>query len=86
MNEENLGLVNNRAEIVEAYNDLGLSDINSTPGNQDKNENDYSSADIILSIKTGKAVYVSIGLIIATIVASGIIAAVIVKRKNDKEE
>lgn len=86
MNEENLGLVNNRAEIVEAYNDLGLSDINSTPGNQDKNENDYSSADIILSIKTGKAVYISIGAIIATIAVSGVVAAVIVKRKNDKEE
>lgn len=86
MNEENLGLVNNRAEIVEAYNDLGLSDINSTPGNQDKNENDYSSADIILSIKTGKAVYISIGAIIATILVSGAVAAVIVKRKNDKEE
>lgn len=86
MNEENLGLVNNRAEIVEAYNDLGLSDINSIPGNQDKNENDYSSADIILSIKTGKAVYISIGAIIATIAISGVVAAVIVKRKNDKEE
>ena len=86
MNEENLGLVNNRAEIAEAYNDLGLSDINSTPGNQDKNENDYSSADMILSIKTGKAVYMSIGLIVTIILASGVIAAIIVKRKNDKED
>lgn len=86
MNDENLGLVNNRAEIVEAYNDLGLSDINSTPGNQDKNENDYSFADMILSIKTGKAVYISIGAIIATIAVSGIVAAVIVKRKNDRED
>lgn len=86
MNDQNLGLVNNRAEIVEAYNDLGLSDINSTPGNQDKNENDYSFADMILSIKTGKAVYISIGAIIAIIAISGIVAAVIVKRKNAKEE
>lgn len=86
MNNENLGLVNNRAEIVEAYNELGLADINSIPGNQDKNENDYSSADAILSIRTGGAVYMSIGLIIAIIIASGIIAAVVVKRKNEKEE
>lgn len=86
VNEENLGLVNNRAEIVEAYNDLGLADINSTPGNQDKNENDYSSADMILSIRTGKAVYISIGFIVAIILASGAVAAIIVKRKNDKED
>lgn len=86
MNEENLGLVNNRAEIAEAYNDLGLADINSIPGNQDKNENDYSSADLILSIRTGKAVYFSIGLIVAIILASGAVAAIVVKRKNDKED
>lgn len=86
MNEENLGLVNNRAEIAEAYNDLGLLDINSTPGNQNQNENDYSSADIILSIRTGKAVYISIGLIIAIILSSGVISAIVVKRRNDKEE
>ena len=86
MNEENLGLVNNRAEIAEAYNDLGLLDINSTPGNQNQNENDYSSADVILSIRTGKAVYISIGLIIAIILSSGVISAIVVKRRNDKEE
>ena len=86
VNEENLGLVNNRAEIIEAYNDLGLADVNSTPGNQDKNENDYSSADMILSIRTGKAVYISIGLIVTIILASGAVAAIIVKRKNDKED
>ncbi len=86
VNEENLGLVNNRAEIIEAYNDLGLADVNSTPGNQDKNENDYTSADMILSIRTGKAVYISIGLIVTIILASGAVAAIIVKRKNDKED
>lgn len=86
MNEENTGLVNNRAEITEDYNDLGLVDINSVPGNQSKDENDYSTADVILSIRTGVAVYVSIGVIVAIIVISGITSAIIVKRKNSKEK
>lgn len=86
MNEENTGLVNNRAEIAEDYNDLGLVDINSVPGNQSKDENDYSTADVILSIRTGAAVYVSIGVIVAIIVASGIASGIIVKRRNSKEK
>ena len=35
MTEDNTGRINNRAEIAEDYNDLGLTDINSTPGNQE---------------------------------------------------
>ena len=55
MTENNTGLVNNTAEIVEDYNELGLEDSNSTPGNKVKDENDYSSADVLLSIRTGAA-------------------------------
>ena len=32
--ENNLGLISNQAEIYEAYNDLGLADIDSTTGNK----------------------------------------------------
>ena len=84
MTENNTGLVNNTAEIVEDYNELGLEDSNSTPGNKVKGENDYSSADVLLSIRTGGGVYISIGVIIAIIVASGVVAGVIVKKKNAK--
>ena len=43
-------------EIVNSYNELGLTDINSTEGNKVKGENDMSSADVIISIKTGQVV------------------------------
>ena len=56
MTENNTGLVNNTAEIAESYNELGLTDVNSTEGNKVDGENDMSSADVIISIKTGEVV------------------------------
>ena len=87
MTENNVGLINNTAEIDEAYNELGLTDINSTPGNRTNGENDMGSADVLLGIRTGGAVY--IGITIGTILFLGIIATVIVvirrKRKITNE-
>lgn len=83
MTENNTGRTNNTAEIAEAYNDLGLSDINSTPANKKQGENDMGSADTILSIKTGGAVYVSIAVAIVTVLAGA--AFIIIKIKNKKE-
>ena len=71
VSEENLGLINNRAEIYEAYNDLGLEDVDSTPGNQASNEDDMSSADILITIRTGKTI-MFIGLIILIVSMIGI--------------
>lgn len=71
MTENNTGLVNNTAEIVSSYNELGLTDINSTEGNKVKGENDMGSADLIISIKTGQVV-MTVSLIISTIVILGI--------------
>ena len=88
MTENNVGLINNIAEIDEAYNELGLTDINSTPGNRTNGENDMGSADVLLGIRTGGAVY--IGITIGTILVLGVIATVIVvirkKRKITNEE
>ena len=88
MTENNVGLINNTAEIDEAYNELGLTDINSTPGNRTNGENDMGSADVLLGIRTGGAVY--IGITIGTILVLGIIATVIIvirrKRKITNEE
>lgn len=70
MKENNTGLINNTAEIVDSYNEQGLTDINSTEGNKVKGENDMGSADLIISIKTGQVV-MTISLIIITIVALG---------------
>ncbi len=85
MTENNTGSVPNIAEIVSYYNELGLKDINSTPGNRAKAENDYSQADTIISVKTGEIVYT--GFIIAGIVALGIVAVIIaIKKKNTIDE
>ena len=78
MKENNTGLVNNTAEIVDSYNELGLTDSNSTEGNKVKGENDMSSADIIISIRTGQVV-TTVLLIISTIVMLGI-AGIFIKK------
>ena len=53
MTENNVGRVNNRAEIVECYNELGKADIDSVPNNQIQTEDDFGVADVIISISTG---------------------------------
>ena len=40
MTENNTGLINNTAEIAESYNELGIADSKSTPGNRVKGESD----------------------------------------------
>ena len=83
MTETNTGLTNNTAEIVEAYNSLGIEDVDSTPGNKQSKEDDLGSANIIISVSTGAAVsYVSLTLSIITIIA---IAAYIATKKILKE-
>ena len=84
MTENNLGLINNSAEISEEYNELGMADKDSTPGNKVKGEKDYGSADLILGVKTGGEVYV--GITIAIIAILGVAVFVIYRIKKDKKE
>ena len=65
MTENNLGLYNNTAEIYEAYNDQGLTDYDSTPGNKVNGEDDMSSADVLITLKTGEVIAISVITIIA---------------------
>ena len=79
MNGENNGLFTNTAEIAEDYNKQGIKDVDSTPGNQDLKEDDMSTAEVAIGVKTGETlIYVS--LIIAIILTG--IAAVLVINKN----
>ena len=71
MTSENTGNINNTAEIYEAYNDLGIKDVDSTPANKVQNEDDMSSADVILGIKTGE-IYVYILITVITIGIFGV--------------
>lgn len=84
MTEDSTGLIPNTAEIAEDYNELGLPDSNSVPGNRAKDENDYGTAEVLLSIRTGGIVYITIAII--TVAILGTTAVVVVKRKNKEDE
>ncbi len=72
MTTENTGLSNNIAEIAECSNENGLTDIDSTPGNKNSEEDDYGKADIIIAVKTGGIlVYGGIMLAVLAIFAFG---------------
>ena len=86
MTEDNTGLINNTAEIAESYNELGIADSKSTPGNKAKGESDFGSADAILSLKTGGEVYVAVILAVITILGVGVFAIIRIKTiKGDKK-
>ena len=70
MNKENTGIVNNKAEIYESYNDLGKPDCDSTAGNNVQDEDDQSYADAIIGIKTGE-VYLLIVITLVTLAIFG---------------
>lgn len=64
-------VISNDAEIYEAYNDFGLEDVNSTPANQNREENDLSTANVVLSVKTGQII-MNIAIVVAVIAIIGI--------------
>ena len=79
MTESNTGLINNTAEIAEASSLSGISDIDSVPGNQEKNEDDRGSADVIIGVVTGAlAGFISITIAISVLI--GISALMIYKK------
>ena len=68
LGEEDAGTFKNTAEIGSAQGSIpGTEDADSTPGNVNVNEDDYSEADLIIGVGTGIGVYISIGAIIAVI-------------------
>ena len=83
MTSDNVGLVNNRAEIAESYNELGKVDIDSTENNQTNGEDDLGSADAIIGVSTGMTNILNITLII---INTGLIAFAIYllfRKKNE---
>lgn len=79
MTESGNGIVNNTAEILESYNDYGIADIDSTAGNKLQGEDDMSSADTIIGLKTGREV-MYITLTITVIITIGIGAYLVNKK------
>lgn len=79
MTEDTLGLINNTAEIYEAYNDLGLEDVDSKQANKVSEEDDMSAADVLITIKTGETImFIGLSLTIITILGVG---AYFIKKK-----
>ena len=81
MTADNVGLINNRAEIYEDYNKYGEADIDSKPNNQNIKEDDMNAADVIIAISTGGATSVYIVLFIINIIL--ISAAIYLLIKNN---
>ena len=80
MTETNTGIINNQAEIAEDYNKAGISDIDSTPNDKDQKDDDMSSADLIIGVKTGDTlIYISA---IITIIIAGIITGVALEKSK----
>ena len=77
--ESNLGLISNQAEIYEAYNDLGLEDVDSTVANKASNEDDMSNADLVVTVKTGE--YILFGGLTILVVAIIGVGAYFIKKK-----
>lgn len=84
---KNIGkMINNNAEIYESYNELGLEDIDSIPANRLESEDDMSSADIIVSVATGKVIiYTTFALTVTALLGFGIFEIkkyVLAKKEN----
>lgn len=79
MNSEDFGLINNSAEIFETSNDYGVLDVDSKPGNKVTSEDDYSTADVLTTVKTGEMiVYTTLAFTIIAIIGVG---TYIIKKK-----
>ena len=79
MNDKNLGTINNSAEIAESYNDYGIEDIDSVAGNKSSKEDDYGSADMLISLNTGTIVmYTGLGITMFAII---VVAVYMIKKK-----
>lgn len=73
MNQNNTGTIINTAEINKASNDYSIQDIDSMASNKISGEDDMSTAELIISIRTGSVItYISLIITIIVIIAIGI--------------
>ena len=72
-NEENFGVKTNVAEISKDKNDSNTPDIDSTPDNKVKEEDDIDDAPVMLVVSTGTApTYIGLTTTVIAILATGI--------------
>ena len=82
LTENNAGTVINTAEIGKATNEFEISDTDSTPSNKVKGEDDMSTAEVIISIKTGAEQVIAISIVLIILIAIGGAITFINKRKE----
>ena len=75
MTSSSTGTFINGAEIGDITNSLDIKDRDSTPANKVKTEDDYSEAEVILSVSTGLVMYLSIGTFVVVMIAIAIFLA-----------
>ena len=72
--DNNFGEKVNWAEISEDYNEPGSKDIDSTPDNNQKEEDDIDKAPVVLSLKTGsEPMYISLVIVSLGILGTGVV-------------
>ncbi len=81
LKNDSADIINNSAEIDQCSNELGLEDIDSTPGNRAEKEDDLSGADLIVTIKTGALTYTLIILGTLAVIATFTAGVYIIKKK-----
>lgn len=86
MTENNTGTSANIAEIASATNEASISDYDSTPGNRKDGEDDISTAEVLVSIGTGMEVYITIGIILISLIITATSGTIYWKRKEEKHE
>ena len=81
MTENNTGVTSNKAEIAKSSNNLSIPDKDSKEGNNASGEDDISTAELIISIRTGieKTISIITLIIIATVIG------IVVYTKKRKE-
>lgn len=73
LSSNSTGTIENTAELGQVTNLEELKDIDSTPANKEKGEDDIGSASLIISIKTGgPALYIGIVIISLIVLGAGI--------------
>ena len=72
--EDNMGVMDNWAEISKDYNEYGSPDIDSTPDNNKKGEDDIDDAPVMVTVQTGEiAKYTVITIAVVTILTTGVV-------------
>ena len=77
MSNDSTGTYTNIAEIGEISNSLKIDDKDSKPENKNQTEDDYSKADLIISVSTGILVYIS--FICGIVLVLGIVVFISIK-------